>query len=248
MKKKSMVFGVLIFIPCFLICQSKNMIIVKKGVVTLSSKKIISGQIEILKNTDTIKLSPASLVFVTNNKKLIELSPSKTYAPKEINKLFAISKTSFNDDFIKLIMNQHYYIKDKVGSTSRGAEENWDYFPNDGFKAIENTIYLKINQNTNKLYTDIKLYKLGEHDTLTLKVSDLPKGIKLDRPGEYHWKYTAKAGIKVGIYDNNFIVPSINEQKQLKNAFDNYKNTISNFTLEMQEQLMQEYLLVNKLF
>ena len=244
MEKRNIIFGLFVCVTCFLFSQGENMVIVKKGVVTLSSKKIKSGHIEILKNTDTIKVSPASLVFLTNNKKLVELSPNKTYAPKEIGKLFVSSKTSFNDDFINLIMNQKYHIDNKVGSTSRGADENWEYLPNDGFKALENTVYLKVNQNTNKLSTDIKLYRQGDNDTLFLKVSDLPKGIKLDKSGEYHWKYTAKAGI----YDNNFIVPSIDEQKQLKETFDNYKNSISNFSPEMQEQLIQEYLFVNKIF
>jgi hypothetical protein len=244
MEKRNIIFGLFVFATCFLFSQGENMVIVKKGVVTLSSKKIKSGHIEILKNTDTIKVSPASLVFVTNNKKLVELSPNKTYAPKEISKLFVSSKTSFNDDFINLIMNQKYHIDNKVGSTSRGADENWEYLPNDGFKALENTVYLKVNENTNKLSTDIKLYRLGDNDTLFLKVLDLSKGVKLEKPGEYHWKYTAKAGI----YDNNFIIPSTDDQKQLKETFDNFKNSISNFTPEMQEQLLQEYLFVNKIF
>ena len=220
------------------------MLVVKKGVVTLSSKKIKSGQIEILKNTDTIKLSPASLVFVTNNKKLIELSPSKTYAPKEIVKLFASSKTSFNDDFIKLIMNQKYHIEVKVGSTSRGLEENWDYLPNDSFKSLENKVFLKVNQNSNKLTTDVKLYKIGDQDTIYVKASELYNGIKLDKPGEYHWVYTTEKDF----YDNNFFIPHSEEQQQLKEAFLNFKKSILNFSTEIQEQLLQEYLYINKLF
>lgn len=244
MEKRSLILIIFICISTFLLSQNKKMLIVKKGIVSLSEKKIKSGQIELLKNTDTIKVLPASLVFITNNKKIVELKPNKTYTPKEIRKLFVLTKISFNDDFINIIMNQKYHIEDKVGSTSRGAEENWDYFPNDGFKALENTVYLKVNENTNKLSTDIKLYRLGEHDTLTLKVSDLPNGIKLEKPGEYHWVYTTEKGI----YDNNFFIPPIEEQKQLKEALSNFKKSILNFSPEMQEQLLKEYFYENRLY
>ena len=159
MEKRNLILIIFICISTFLLSQNKKILLVKKGIVSLSTKKIKSGQIELLKNTDTIKVLPASLVFITNNKKIVELKPNKTYAPKEIRKLFVSTKISFNDDFINIIMNQKYHIEDKVGSTSRGAEENWDYFPNDGFKALENTVYLKVNENTNKLSTDIKLYR-----------------------------------------------------------------------------------------
>lgn len=244
MEKRNLILIIFICISTFLFSQNKKMLVVKKGIVSLSAKKIKSGQIELLKNTDTIKVSPASLVFITNNKKIVELKPNKTYTPKEIRKLFVSTKISFNDDFINIIMNQKYHIEDKVGSTSRGAEENWEYIPNDGFKALEKIIYLKVNQNTSELSTDIKLFRLGDNDTLFLKVSDLSKGIKLEKSGEYHWVYTSEKGI----YDNNFFIPPNEEQKQLKEAFLNFKNSILNFSPEMQEQLLKEYLYVNRLF
>ena len=158
--------------------------------------------------------------------------------------MFVASKISFNDDFINVIMNQKYHIEDKVGSTSRGAEENWEYLPNDSFKSLENTVSLKINQNLNKLTTDVRLYRLGDQDTLTLKGSDLSNGIKLDKPGEYHWIYNTQKAM----YDNNFFIPHSEEQQQLKEAFLNFKKSILNFSPAMQEQLIQEYLFVNKLF
>lgn len=244
MEKRNLILSIFICISSFLCSQSEKMLIVKKGIASLSSKKVKSGHIEILKSTDTIKVSPASLVFITNNKKIVELKPNKTYTPKEIRKLFVASKISFNDDFINVIMNQKYHIEDKVGSTSRGAEENWEYLPNDSFKSLENTVSLKINQNLNKLTTDVRLYRLGDQDTLTLKGSDLSNGIKLDKPGEYHWIYNTQKAM----YDNNFFIPPSEEQQQLKEAFLNFKNSILNFSTEMQEQLLQEYLYINKLF
>ena len=244
MEKRNLILSIFICISSFLCSQSEKMLIVKKGIASLSSKKVKSGHIEILKSTDTIKVSPASLVFITNNKKIVELKPNKTYTPKEIRKLFVASKISFNDDFINVIMNQKYHIEDKVGSTSRGAEENWEYLPNDGFKSLENTVSLKINQNLNKLTTDVKLYKLGDKDTIVIKTTELYSGIKLDKPGEFHWVYTTEKGI----YDNNFFIPPSEEQQQLKEAFLNFKKSILNFSPAMQEQLIQEYLFVNKLF
>ena len=50
------------------------------------------------------------------------------------------------------------------------------------------------------------------------------------------------------MYDNNFFIPHSEEQQQLKEAFLNFKKSILNFSPAMQEQLIQEYLFVNKLF
>jgi hypothetical protein len=141
-------------------------------------------------------------------------------------------------------LNQKYHIEDKVGSTSRGAEENWEYFPKDGYKSLENTVFLKVNQNSNRLSSNIKIFKLGDIDTIVLKETELSIGINIQKPGEYHWVYTAEKGM----YDNNFIIPSSEEQQKLKEALANFKKSILKFSPEMQEHLIQEYIYLNKLF
>lgn len=244
MEKKSLIFTLCFLTTSFLLGQNKISIIVKKGRVNLSHKVIKSGQIEIFKIDDTLKVFAYSLVFVKKNKKIVELATNKKFSYKEISSLFSKSKTSFTEDFINILMSQKYQIQEKSGSTSRGIDDGWEYLPNDSCTTLNNFLHLSINESKNKLTSEIKLFLKGEKDTIILKPSELTKGIKLDKPGEYHWVYTTEKGF----YDNNFFIPHSEEQQQLKEAFLNFKKSILNFSPEMQEQLLQEYLYINKLF
>ena len=244
MQKKEILILLLISLCSTLFGQNQYTIIVKKGVASVSDKNVKMGQLHTLQKNDTIKVFPSSLVFITNNSKLVELSSNKTYVSKEINKLFKDNNASFNKDIIDLIKNQKYEIEKNVGSTSRGVEIIWDYFPKDGYKALDSLILLKVNPKVNTLTSDIKLFRLGDKDTIVIGTSKIDKKIVLNKPGEYHWIYSTNKAI----YDNNFIIPYSEERIQIKNSFENFKKSISIFTKDMQNHLIEEYVNFNQIF
>jgi hypothetical protein len=244
MEKKSLIFTLFFLTTTFLLGQNKINIIVKKGRVNLSNKVIKAGHIETFKVEDTLKVFTSSLVFVKKNNKIVELATNKKYSYKEILSLFSKSKTSFTEDFVNILMSQKYQIQEKSGSTSRGIDDDWEYLPNDSCIILNNFLKLNINESKNKLTSDIKLFLKGEKDTIILKPSELTKGIKLDKPGEYHWIYTTQKAM----CDNNFFILPSDEQQRLKEAFLNFKKSILKFSPEMQEQLIKEYLFEYKLY
>jgi len=224
--------------------QKELLLIVKKGFATISSNKISEGEIEQLLKSDTVFVSSSSLVLVSDNKKVIELKPKKVYTYKMLEKLFINSQTSFNDDFVKVIKNQNYHIADKAGSTSRGVAHIWDYLPNDDFKILCDSFYLKINQSEFKLNSDVKLYMKGRSDTVLISQNELLSPIKIDLPGEYHWRYENEQGI----YDNYFHILSNEEKKRMKEEYEKFKLEITIYSEDMQNQLIKEYLFNNKIF
>lgn len=224
--------------------QKELLIIVKKGFATISSNKISEGKIKQLFKSDTVLVSSSSLVLVSDNEKVVELIPKKKYTFKMLEKLFINSPTSFNDDFVRVIKNQNYHIADKAGSTSRGVTQTWDYLPNDDFKILCDSFFLKINQSNFKLNSDVKLYVKGSLDTVLISQNELLSPIKIDLPGEYHWRYENEQGI----YDNYFHILSNEEKKRMREDYEIFKLKIAIYSEEMQNQLIKEYLFNNKLF
>lgn len=228
----------------YLFGQKELLLIVKKGFAYVSSEKINEGNIEKLKKSDTVVVSFSSLVLVSDNSKIIELKSKKVYTYKSLEKLFVNSQTSFNDDFVNVLKNQNYHIANKAGSTSRGVSQTWDYFPNDDFVILSDSFFLKINQDDFKLNSEIKLYLKGHTDTILISRNDLFNPIKLDVPGEYHWRYENERGL----YDNYFHVLITEDRKKLKEKYEKFKSEISIYSDDMQQQLLKEYLFINKLY
>jgi hypothetical protein len=221
-------------------------LVVKKGTVEVSSQIVNAGQIKTLKSGDIVKPQSSALYFITNKSEIIEPPKKSEHKYDELKKMFK-QKQSFTKAFTSVLLNQNYAVKKTSGSSSRGAEteDPLSYFPNDSVKILSDFIVLKVGNSSSKLLSDIQLFKENSKDTISLSKNSLTHKIKCPAvPGNYFWKYT----LSKYVFQNNFYVPDAAEKKKLLAAYNEYKKSIEVFSKEMQQQLLQEYYNINKIY
>lgn len=225
-------------------------LLVKKGSVNVSNEFVNQGQLIHLKTSDFVFVNSNSLVLAKNNNSIIELSQNQNYFYKDLLKLFSPKKKSFIGSFIDIIMNQDFNIKPQVASATRGINNSrlWNYAPQDSSVVINDTLRISVGGEKSQLINDITLYMKGSIDTLRLTKTSNKHNIHLIKPGEYYWEYQLQNDGTRKKYLNYFIVPDRKIRDELLSQFEEFKQTIKIFSIEMQQQLIEEYKYSKKIY
>lgn len=224
------------------------------------SLKIIQGSIVINKEVfDTpmivvpiwpnaeVKINEQSIVLVRKDNSCVEITAGK-YNYKNIENRIKKESSSFSSAFVNVIFNEKFQElnQQKSGVTTRGtaAKAANYYSPLDDFKLIDNSLNLEIGNSTTVLLGEVFVCNKSKNDTI---LKDASKRIKLQNlpKGSYVWGYTISynqgtSKVKEE-YLNTFIVPEKSIIEKEKVALADFKESIKEFSVETQDELLKEY-------
>lgn len=222
-------------------------LLVKKGIITYNNKVIKpSDGIIIIQSPASVKVNPGALVFAKKNAVIQELLSGREYKYEELKKMFGGSK-GFTKSYLSVLTSQDYSIKVQYGKSIRGKEDDplW-YTPIDSATILSDSVTLTTGGKTSTLLTDIQLFGTGIKDTIYLSKENRMYKIKTPLPGSYYWNYDSEY-ITIRSFKNYFIVPTAEKKEILRKAFQEYLDTIRNFSEEMQAYLIEEYCYLQKI-
>lgn len=244
---------ILLYFLLFQLCSNLKAqsfeILVKKGAVNISSRLINQGEKYSLNVGDVVIPQKNSLLLVTNGKEIFEISGVKEILFNDIKKLFK-GKNSFSESFIKVILNQVKSPEQYSGETRRGSfsADLWNFYPLDSAIILSDSINFIVGNVRSILLTDIILYRTNSKDTIYLSKKSNKHFVETPKiAGIYEWKYKLQNNKEINSFTNFFIVPPENEKKLLKNNFNIFLNHLENFSHQMKQILIQDYLDMNNI-
>ena len=251
-------FSILLFWICPLSAQDL-LLKVKKGTAKVGATVISEQSSSLtLKQTDEVKVYPGTLLLVRRDVIVVELPAAHTYSYADILALIERKKKAGQGNIASVTFldpMQHSVMSNK-GYSIRSTEKEYDadfFYPLDNMKLIDGSAAFIIGNNSVKILGKVLVLNLKNKDSVyhsvpvnnRFELNKLPKG-------EYSWAYKiaySKDNHSIeSIYRNSFIVPSGKECKKLKKKINAYKQTIINFSLEMQQILLLEYCISLNIF
>lgn len=223
-------------------------IYVKKGSVVISDKTIYTGSISKIKSTDVIEVNKLSLVILKKANQIVELKSEKKYNYNNLIGLFS-KKKSFSKVFSDVVFSPQMKSKSSAGITTRGTSEDpFNYFPDDSLSVLGDSINIIAGFNQSKLLSNIRLYGTGINDTIVLSKEFLKHKIQTPSAGTYYWEYEITHKSVTAKAKNVFIVPDKTKKLQLLQDLNEFINQLKGFSKEMQDLLLEEYYILNKIF
>lgn len=225
------------------IAHAQIQVYVKKGDVNISNLKYRAGSVITLKQNDIVTTGAASRVIVKKKSQILELPINTKFNYNQLlNKLN--KQQSFSSAFLSVATNNQGTKKSNAGATVRGeTSDPLAFFPTDSALICSDSLELKILTLPAELLTEVKLYREGSADTMFLNQQQYTHWIKNLMPGLYRWEYKARLGDRNFLFQNIFIVPDKNKLQLILEEIQAYKTELFAFSQEMQDILLNEYLI-----
>jgi hypothetical protein len=242
------VAGMAWFFACLAFGQ-KLEVFVKRGSVQFAGSNHSVGSILNIQENQRIDINPGALCMAKREGNIKELESGRKYTFDELVETLKKSK-SFTESFVKTITTQQLNQKKVAGIATRGQEVNVvEYSPIEMAVILSDSIMLTVGHPPLVLVQPIKVYRFGGGDTLFLENNGLSYSIGTPpEPGIYVWTYKVQLGKNLGTADNAFVVPTEQVRKCLIHGINAYTESISVFSAELRELLLQEYYALQKVY
>jgi len=242
-----LIAAILVLIANIGLAQEMNLKIIQGSIIL--NREVVSIPLEMIpiQPADQIEVMQTGVVIVNYGNKVLELKEG-SFSYNDIITRMKKESNSFNSEFINVVFTEDFQ-KEKpkaAGLATRGGNTraaNY-YSPLDDFKLIDKSLNLEIGNSTTALLGEVFVFNKSENDTI---LKDASKSIKLQnlREGSYVWGYTISynqgtSKVKEE-YLNTFIVPEKSIIQKEKVALADFKESIKQFSVETQDELLKEY-------
>jgi hypothetical protein len=228
---------------------------VKKGTAKVGTTVVNEQSNSLtLKQTDEVEVYPGTLLLVRRDVVVVELPAAHTYSYADISVLIEKKKKAGQGNVASVTFldpMQHSEMSNK-GYSIRGSEKEYDtdfFYPFDSMKIIYAKMEFIIGNKSVKILDKVLVVNSNKHDSLYYS-TPTDNRFKLNNlsEGNYIWTYKIAYHSIETLYSNSFTVPSTKECRRLKKKIKTYKKNLIGFSPEMQQTLLVEYCLNNRIF
>jgi hypothetical protein len=229
-----------------ILCQNVQLY-VKKGTALVNGRLVKAGQVSKIDKADELDVSPKSLAFILNENKIAELASGKNYKFKDLEGLTK-SKEGYSKAFISVLTNQDYRQKDQSGISLRNTPETelWGFMPPDSFFVLAEKFNFHAGRKGCHFLSKIHVEGPSIKDSIPSADVNFEYSLKDLAPGEYSWTYQLACEGLTKSFKNVFSIPTQSERKVLIDKLNKFKGLLNGFSIEMQNQLTEEYKFQNR--
>jgi hypothetical protein len=249
MKKHSVIFVVLFFLPMLMWAQHAADILVfsVEGDVTISRNKITipCKRADKILTADIIDVKKGTVSLVDRNMKRVSLEKKGKYSYQQIVKQFEFANASLANRFLVLVLDKMIHKTgpvSKPGGVVRGTRSAT--LPVDSAVILSDLIRFTF-PNPGKQKLTFFILDQEHHVLFSKKITDSLLVIKKQtapwwKPDAYFWEAAAPG--KDGTSETIFFIPADEERARLLSEYNELKRSFAGFPVKIKNQLMDEVL------
>ena len=247
-KVKSILILLQIFIAVNTLVAQNLQLYIKKGTVLKNGSLLHAGSVTEIQPKDEVSVSLHSLAFILNKNKMAELAPGKTYKLDEL-RLLTQNKAGYSKAFINILTNQDYSHKPKSGISMRddSAKDLWYYWPADSCTVLDGKVHFIAGTDECRFLSKIVVEGPNYLDSITTIEKKFEYSWNCPHPGMYLWTYQMQCKGVSKTYKNVFNIPDKAKRTAIMKDMENYRNSLSDFSEEMQAHLIKEFQSLNRI-
>jgi hypothetical protein len=247
-KVKSILILLQILIMANTIVAQNLQLYIKKGTALKNGSLLQAGTVTEIQPKDEVSVSLHSLAFILDNNKIAELTPGKTYKLDDL-RVLTKNKAGYSKAFVNVILNQDYSHKPKSGISMRGdsRQDLWFYQPIDSCTVLDEKLHFIAGTDECRFLSKIVVEGPNYLDSITTIDKKLDYEWICPKPGMYTWIYQLQCYGVLKTFKNVFIAPDKAKRIAIMKEIKDYRSSLSDFTEEMQEHLMREFQVMNRI-